>query len=437
MLIKKSDLRVFIIFLFIFSIPIHLFAQGQTEAARAPDYIIVMIIILMSLIVMSTVVSFIYIQRKLLARCTDLNTLREYFKLPFGVPVGTVRSVITFIIIALGLMLFSFQVFYSGSVKIPETLANIIMAVIAFYFGSRTGSKNEVASEAPVSGEIATPEEKNQVRDMIDKAKNIVDTVDAAKDILPENERAKLGGIIDTVKEHLSNAQQAEKEGKYSAAKTAATLIEDLVKKQDPLKDLLQNSVGTIGTIIGAKPAMALVGNILRVGSTLAGDYYEKWKKRVLDQPITIADVNPNVLDSDTAQAVFLNIDLFKRSFQTELMSNKPEDKSGLLATLKDLAAQDEPDALWKKYEKKMKGTKEEFAGSLKLLREMLVDTDLSKALSHQDFGDLNNYRNFADYIEKVKDDKEGNSILGRLLGLVQNIREKKVAVDKILGYLK
>lgn len=431
-LLRLSAIPI-ILMLLIVPLTVH----AQEGGTVPPNYVIVLIIILMAVIILMTIVSFIYLQRKLLAKCTDVKCLEEYFTLPFGVPVGTVRSVITFIIIAIGLMMFALQVFYGGIIKIPETLANVIMAVIAFYFGTRAGSRREIRPrERPVE-EPVTPEEKSQISEMIGKAKNVVETLDEAKNLLPGKEKEKVDDILNTARNYLDEAQKAEKEGKYSTAKTAANLIENLVKKQDPVKNLLQDSVGTIGTIIGANPATALVGNMIRVGSTLAGNYFEKWKKRVLEQPIAIADVNPNILDADTAEAVFISIDLFKRSFQKELMSNKPEDKNRLLNTLKAFATDESVDNLWKKHEKKIKGSREEFIQSIQLLKEMLVDVDLNQALQDVDFGILNNYQNFASLLEKVKDDKEGPSILSRLIDLVHNVREKKLSVEKLLRYLK
>ncbi|MFZ0391487.1 MAG: hypothetical protein WAN36_13595, partial [Calditrichia bacterium] len=301
---------------FLFFIPNLMFAQERvvmpiSGESGPPVEIVIFVIIMTSLIILTAIISFIYLQRKLLAACNDLKYLEEYLKLPFGVPVGTIRSVITLIVVAVGLLMFSLKIFYGNPVNIPETLTNIIMAVIAFYFGTRSGARQDLKlteEESPPQqgSEPDAAEEKSKAQGLIGKARQVIDTVDVVKDLLPENERKKMDDILETAKEQLGEAEKAEKKGNYSAAKTAANLIHNMVSKQDYVKDLIQNSVGTIGTIIGANPATAVVGSILRIGSTLGGNYYEKWRKRILDQPIEVADVNPNILDADTAQAVFI-----------------------------------------------------------------------------------------------------------------------------------
>ncbi len=418
--------------------PAFIFAQEATsQTTTPPNYIFLIVIALMGIIVVMTIFSFIYMQRRILDNCRDPECLKEYFELPFGVPVGTVRSVITFIIIAIGMMFFALTVFYGGSVEIPDSLVNIIMAVIAFYFGTRSAAGFPSRKPALPHKESATPEEKSQIQEALQKARRVVEQVDELKKVLPEEQQKKVAEFLDTARKYLNEAEKAEREGKYSVAKTVADMLENLLTKQDGVKSLLQNIVGTIGTIIGANPSLALVGGALRIGSTLAGDAYDKWRKRILDMPIEAGDINPNVLDADTAESIFISIDLFKRSFSKQLLSNKPEDKTRLLQILKDLASDNSIDALYRKYQKQISGTPEEFAASVQLLREMLLDAELEQSLQHADFGELKNYQSFTQYLERVKDDKEGNAVLNELMQLIDKIRTKKIDVNKVLEYLK
>lgn len=412
-----------------------LLADETTAASRPPDYVFILLIGLMAVIIIMTIVAFNYLQRKLLDKCKDMECLREYFGLPFGVPVGTVRSVITFIIIALGLMFFSVKVFYGDLISIPETLSNIIMAVIAFYFGTRSGARSPEMKKEKIPS--PPPQQKQQVRQLLAKTRKVIEQVDEAKKVLPDEQEKSIDSILGTARKYLEEAERAEEQGDYSVAKTIADLVEDLLKRQNGVKDLLQNAVGTLGTIIGANPATALVGGVLRIGSTMAGDAYDKWRRRVLEQPIQVSDVNPNILDADTAQSVFMSIDLFKRSFRDELLSNKPEDKQKLLTILKELALGDSPDELYEKYKAQLQATPEEFAASLQRLREMLVDVDLSRALGTVDFGELNNYQNFENYVALIQDDKEGSQVMNQLMTLVDRIREKQIDVTRFLDYLR
>ncbi len=402
-----------------------------------PNYVFLILIALMGIIVVMTIFSFLYMQRRILNNCTDPDCLKEYFELPFGVPIGTVRSVITFIIIAIGMMFFALKVFYGDVIDIPETLVNIIMAVIAFYFGTRSAARFPQRVSTKPATEPVHPEEKSRIRQALERARKMIDQVDEVKKILPEEQEKKVDELLDTAREYLDRAEKAEREGQYSVAGTVADMLENLLNKQNGLKDLLQNIVGTIGTIIGANPSLALVGGALRIGSTLAGDAYDRWRKRVLDMPIRVGEVNPNILDADTAESIFISIDLFKRSFQKELLSNQPEDKARLLGILKDLATGESMEELYQKYRDRIQGTPEEFSASVNLLREMLVDVEIDRSLRNFDFGELENYQNFIHYLNMLKDDKEGSVVLNELMRLIDKMREKNVDVHKILEYLR
>lgn len=85
---------------------------------------------------------------------------------PLGMPQGTVRAAITLIAV-IGYM-FAMAYAMMHDKFIPESLSSIVITIIAFYFGTRSGGKEVKGNEIEVVGDF-----RGEVDD-IAGAKNVV-----------------------------------------------------------------------------------------------------------------------------------------------------------------------------------------------------------------------------------------------------------------------
>ena len=76
---------------------------------------------------------------------------RQRIDAAFGYPKGTIRALITMIVIFAYLAIVLYAMI--SDKVIPETMSNIALTVVAFYFGSRGSSKDEVINET-YEGEV-------------------------------------------------------------------------------------------------------------------------------------------------------------------------------------------------------------------------------------------------------------------------------------------
>ena len=61
--------------------------------------------------------------------------------MPFGLPKGTVRSVITLTTVGVYFVAMFFQMFYER--QVPDTMSSMVITVIAFYFGVRAAEDSK------------------------------------------------------------------------------------------------------------------------------------------------------------------------------------------------------------------------------------------------------------------------------------------------------
>lgn len=415
---------------------------SQEEKPSPPPFktwMVGLILGIMGGILALIVVNFFYLQRKLMTLSREEGMLESYMQLPFGVPSGTIRSVVTFVVVSFCLILIGFNVFYK-ELELPQILANVLMAIIAFYFGSRTAARPTERATQELQKEVQAARKESQglrVEKILGETKSLLTVVDNLKDtFLPEEEgeKSKLGSFITKAKEKITAAESALKGGDFDMAKTAVNVAKDILSGKNPSRRILQNASGIFSSILGSVPGLGFLGSMVRIGASLGGRYYDSWKKKILNAPIHLSDITPEIITATTAYSIYLNVDLFKQKFRQQIID---QDNQFLLSSLRDFLSLDN-NSLWEKYKEEFKEEdRETFMAAADEVRRRLLDYDLKDRIEIKNLERIENLEVFNEYLDKVSDDREGAKALTSLMNLVDNAKAKNLNLVENLETFK
>jgi flagellar biogenesis protein FliO len=320
---------------------------------------------IMGVILALIIVNFFYLQRKLMAISREEGLLESYMQLPFGVPTGTIRSVVTFVVVSFCLILIGFNVFYTVVENLKDTFL---------------------------------PEE--------------------------EAEKSKLSSFIAKAKEKITAAEGALEGGNFDLASTAVNAAKDILSGKNPANRILQNASGIFSSILGSVPGLGFLGSVVRIGASLGGRYYDSWKKKILNAPIQLSDITPEIITATTAYSIYLNVDFLKQKFRQQIID---QDNQFLLSSLQDFLSLDN-NSLWEKYREEFKEEGQEaFIAAADEVRQRLLDYDLKDGIEVRNLEQIENLEVFNEYLAKVSDDREGAKALTSLMNFVDNAKAKNL----------
>jgi hypothetical protein len=114
-------------------------AGGQLDT----KWIVITIAVLL-LIVIGVIGCLFLLQNRILSSDLDKEKMEMLMEYPFGVPAGTVRSLLALLIVTISLLFIVLQIFVE-KFSFPPALTAVLGTVLGFYFGSRSSSKGEQA----------------------------------------------------------------------------------------------------------------------------------------------------------------------------------------------------------------------------------------------------------------------------------------------------
>ena len=205
---------------------------GLVMAAEVvtPDTVLRLIVAVFLLLLMIAAFGMIFIlQRRFLNECRQGSNLELYARLPFGVPEGTIRSMLALIIIFASVGYVALSMIPGKDIKFPEVMVGILGTVLGFYFGSRTEA-GRVGAEAlaPVGAakrardEAFKARDQSQLRQVLDKAHSAINAARVLVKVLPPEIADKVGGMIETADKGLQTADRLAQAGRVQEALEAA-----------------------------------------------------------------------------------------------------------------------------------------------------------------------------------------------------------------------
>ncbi len=412
-------------------------AQGGAPTPPAPAPLVdtwwIYLTIAMLFIIFGGAVAFMFtVQRKYLNACIQDNQLAIFSQSPAGLPEGTVRAMISFIIIAISLylsVLLFFQIVGKDS-KFPEALSSLLGAVVGFYFGSRVGGKGEGSELQEEVKNLKTERDTTQSDTLLSKIKKGMDMTRAVINVLPEDQRKKYGDMIGKLEQGYDTVKSLSDGGSVKDALSKGQELFDLFRKENPAKDVFTKALGAFSTVLGGSgPALAVIMTVVGVGVKLVGNAYEKWKKRILDVPITPAVLPLKVVDANTGFALLLQSPIFKKAFAKELEAN---DRPFLTKTAEALTAENVED-FWNGYKDRFE-SREQFNQGLQEFRRGALDREL-KADTTDDptpFAPAGGLEPFMGSVDRINTNEEAKASLHQLTVIIEELQRQGEPVPTI-----
>ncbi len=194
------------------------------------------------------------LQKQFLAACREDKQLSTFFNTPAGLPSGTIRSIITLIILTIALYLIVLSMAVPEA-AFPEVIAAILTTVIGFYFGSRSSSGGsgapteeiERARQQQHEGEAA--KDDNEATTWLRKVQKGVALTKTVVDILPADVKEKYGGALDKLERGADVAKVLFDNGDKTGAAAQAAEVFELFKRENPLRGVVSQALSSEGAI--------------------------------------------------------------------------------------------------------------------------------------------------------------------------------------------
>ena len=415
-------------------------AEQEVTTRQASNGLIFVSILILFALVGVAVFYMVYLQRHFLNVCRDNNQLTTFLEAPAGLPPGTVRSVLTLLIVSFSLYLLVLAAFNIGA-KLPDALAAILSTVIGFYFGSRTakGAADQAQQEQVRQLETArdqavTDKEEGQTSTLLKKIQKGLAMTKIAAQLLPENIRKKYGGTIAKLEQGVTTVESLTKIGDSSAALSKADQIFTVFKEENPVRDLFQKATTSFGRVLStAVPAAALISTVVVIGTKLVGAAYEKWRARVLHAPFSPAVIPLQVVDANTGFTLLLKCPIFKAAFKTELEAN---DRPFMTSAMHGFLGGEKTEALWTKYKDRFE-SRGQFETGLEEFRRAVADLELRQDIEPQLLTEVGGYDELMRSIDQLNADPEARADLDGLVTITEGLQENGEPVRAIFDKVR
>ena len=376
------------------------------------------------------------LQKRFYAGAMKTNKLDKFFSVPAGLPQGTIRSILAMMIVVISLFFITLQFFFDREKSVPEGLMTLLSAVVAFYFANRASAQGAEASVALQTKEMQQDldtarkdKDESDTQKLISKLSKASQVLSAGTRFLPEKYREKYGDIINKVQTGLSTADTLINKKNASGAKDLMEQVFDDFAKNNPVVDAVKRAIPAFEQVLkGSVPALGLLITVATIGVKLGSARYEKWKRRVLFAPITIAQSPPQTFDGITAKILFSSKPLLAAAFQPELQQ---EDLLTLESAANDFIRIDK-DGLWQKYGARF-DSEAAFDQCVLQFRQMLMDRELKPYVDSIGVGPAESYQKLMTAIDTLHEDEAAKASLDEFMLIVEGLMREGQPVLQIM----
>ncbi len=379
-----------------------------------------------------------YLQRRFFDACVEAKDLETFMRTPAGLPAGTVRSIITLIILTVSLYIVALSMFDVVKSGIPEILSALLTAVIGFYFGSRTagrpGEAREAIAEVRKSRDAAVSErQQSEAQLYLKKVRKNLAMVQQVAQILPESLRRQFEPVTQKLQQAATVADRLLSSGDVGNAVKEVKSAYELFVKKNPVRAVVERAARSFGRVLGGlAPPLGVVGSIVGVSSTLVGAAYAKWKARILKLPFDPAVVPLKLVDADTGFALLLASPIFKKAFEQELKgSDRPFMEKAVRKFLRG-----DVDELWDEFKDRFE-SREEFEQGLQQFREAAATLELKAEIEPGLLAEAGGFETLMASVDKIQEDEEARGDLDLLVETVEELRRANEPVRSIFEKVK
>lgn len=378
--------------------------------------------------------------KKMIDLASSNDKVDKFFNLPLGIPAGSVRSILALVIVSVTLSIIVLQFFFFQSQSVPEGLMTLTAAVVAFYFGTRTSAQGAEATIALETKSMRDDlksarieKDQSEAEKLISKLKKASQVMAATSALVPKKYQAKYEKIMEKIQDGLGTADALIGSSNPKEAKDLAEKVFDEFAKNNPVVDTVRSALPVLKNVLqDSIPPLALLVGVATIGVKLGGSLYEKWMRRVLYAPITIAMLPTKTFDGITARILFANTESLALAFSAELQAN---DENALAQAANDFIKFDTPD-LWQRYGTRFE-SQDQFNSMLLSLRQKLMDQELQGQVERLQLESFASYDQLMSAIDNIHQDDNARAALDEYMFIIDGLMREGQPVLQILDRVK
>ncbi|NIR51352.1 hypothetical protein GWO43_22455 [candidate division KSB1 bacterium] len=379
----------------------------------------------------------IYLQNKFL-KSFQQEQLATVFQFPVGLPSGTVRSMVTLIIVTFSLYLIILSAFKVTDSEFPEVLSAILSTILGFYFGSRTATQKEsglVEETQKQLNKAVDEREASKAEQLIKKVGKNIKLVKTVVDILPGDLSKKYRPLLEKLEKGAKLAEGLMGNKVFSKAAEEAGKAFEAFKKENPLRDIVSKAKSSFGKIVSNIPPLAIIGSVVGIGATIFGVAYHKWKARILNMPFDPAVVPLKVVDADTGFVLVRKSPILKQAFAEKM---EAFDRNFMEQVANDFVSKEKDiEQLWQDYQQFFE-SREALESGLQEYRMAAAYLELQSdeaVATHLPSG--TDYKTFVEAIDRIRADEEAGADLDLLVEVVEGLKKSDEPIISIFEKIK
>lgn len=369
-----------------------------------------------------------YLQKKFLKACEEKNQLSSFISAPAGLPTGSVRSILTLLIIIFSLYMFTLQAFKvkigDVAVQFPEALAAILSAIIGFYFGSRTASKGSETALDEAQAQLQTAQNKQdegKAQSLVKDVGSKLRTAQTVLNFLPEDLRNKFSPTLNKAVGVVGSAENLLQNESFSKAADKAVDAINIFKKESPIREIISKAAKSFGSVVSGIPPLAIIGAVVGVSGVLAGAAYNRWRARILNAPFSPTVAPLKLMDADTAFFLHLNIPILKTAFREKLESR---DGPFLEKVTQDFITKESFD-IWPEYQQYF-DSMEAFEEGVQQFRMAAATSQMESEIDPSLLAEVGGYKPFMEAVDKLRNDPQSAGDLDLLMEVTDNLKKSQ-----------
>jgi hypothetical protein len=355
-----------------------------------------------------------------------------FAQLPAGLPEGTVRAIITIIIVSFSLyFIVLFTLTGEASKDIPQALSAILATVIAFYFGNRSAKSTDegMALEAENAKNQVN---KSKAEQFLDDAQKGINTIKALLPFLPKDKREKYQAILEKLESGVNMAEGFLENNVVKKAADKAKEVFDDFKKNNPMRDVITDAMNSFKRVVGTIPPLAIVGAVIGIGSSITAAYM-LWKKRILNREFSPADIPVDTIDSSTGLTIIMMSPTLEQAFKKKL---EEEDFPFFKTFASDFLSKSEEE-LFEAYKSHFNDNKEVFHIAYQEFIQNALTLNLKDEIDPKHLEGVGDLDTLMDAINEIKKDEQAFADLQELVNMTEGLQKSDQHPMRVFNKVK